>query len=109
MLRVLAAVLLAVCGMLTAIASVALHQRWWGLLLAWAATSVVLVALPPRWWSRLAFAVGWAGLVAWVAAPRPEGDYAISQDVPGMLLLALGLLVVLLGVATLPRPRRGDS
>jgi hypothetical protein len=38
--------------------------------------------------------------------PRPEGDYVVSSDLPGYLLVGLGLLVLVLGIATLPRPTR---
>jgi hypothetical protein len=30
----------------------------------------------------------------------------ISQDLPGYVVLGLGVLLLVLGVATLPRPRR---
>lgn len=107
-MKPLAAAGLLVAGAATGLASVAVHAWWWGLVLAIAATLLVLLWLPAGW-SRLAFALGWVGLVGWVVNPRPEGDYAIGQDAAGLTLLGLGLLVVVVGLATLPRPsRRGD-
>lgn len=106
-MRLLAALALLVAGAVTGLATVAVHDRWWGLALAVAATAAVLVALPPGWWSRLSFALGWVGFIAWIANPRPEGDYAIGQDVEGYLLLVVAFVVLVFGVVTLPRPRRG--
>lgn len=94
---------LLVAGAATGLAAVALHERWWGLLLALVATASTLAALPPGWWSRLAFALGWTGLVGWLVNPRPEGDYAISQDGPGYTILGAALVVLVVGLATLPR------
>jgi hypothetical protein len=102
--RFLLATVLLLVGAVTGLAAVALHERWWGLLLALVATAATLTALPPGWWSRLAFALGWTGLVGWLVNPRPEGDYAISQDGPGYTLLGVALVVLLVGLATLPRP-----
>ena len=92
-------------GAATAIATVALHQIWWGFVLAFAATFVTAFALPPGWWARLAFVVGWAAMVGWLTLPRDEGDYLVSSDLAGYSLLGLGLVLVMFGVATLPRPR----
>ncbi|MCW2844678.1 MAG: hypothetical protein JWN22_2594 [Nocardioides sp.] len=103
-MRFLLAAVLLLAGAVTGLATVALHELWWGLLLALVATAATLTALPPGWWSRLAFALGWTGLVGWVVNPRPEGDYAISQDPPGYTLLGAALVVLLVGLATLPRP-----
>jgi hypothetical protein len=103
-MRVLAAAGLLWAGAATGLASVAVHGLWWGLLLAVAATTAALVALPPGWWSRLAFSLGWTGFVGWLVNPRPEGDYAVSQDAAGFTLLGLGLVVLVFGLATLPRP-----
>ena len=92
-------------GAATAIATVALHQIWWGFVLAFAATFTTAFALPPGWWTRLAFVVGWAVMVGWLTLPRDEGDYLVSSDLAGYSLLGLGLVLVMFGVATLPRPR----
>jgi hypothetical protein len=107
-MRPLVAGALLLLGVGTGVASVALHELWWGLLLTVAAMVATLVGLPPGWWSRLPFALGWAGLVGWVVSPRPEGDYAIRQDRPGYALLGLAVLVLGFGLATLPRPGRRE-
>lgn len=104
-MRALTALGLLVVGAGTGIATVALHQLWWGFLLAFAATLATAYALPPGWWSRLAFVVGWVLMVGWLALPRPEGDYLISSDVAGYAVLGLGLVLLTFGIATLPRPK----
>ena len=106
-MRVLAALALLVAGAATGVATVAVHDRWWGLALAVTATAATLVALPAGWWSRLPFALGWVGFIGWIVNPRPEGDYVIAQDAQGYLLLAVAFVALVFGVATLPRPRRG--
>ena len=108
-MRILVAALLLVAGAVTALATVALHTYWWGFLLAAAATLVALIALGAGWSTRLAFGAGWVGFTAWVAPRRAEGDFAIGSDLAGYGLLALALGVLVFSVATLPRPRRGDT
>ena len=107
-MRPLAAVLLLGLGAGTGLASVAVHEIWWGMLLIVPATAAALLGLPPGWWSRLPFALGWTGLVASVVTPRPEGDYAIGQGPAGYALLGLALVVLVFGLATLPRPGGRD-
>lgn len=106
-MRIAGAVVLLVAGVGTALAATALHQLWWGLLLGLAATAAVLAALGPGWLTRLPFGLGWAGFVAWVAPARAEGDYAISADARGVALLAAACVVLVVSLATLPRPGRG--
>ena len=108
-MRVLAAVGLLLAGAATGVATVALHQLSWGLPLALAATAAAVVALPPGWWSRLAFVAGWDAMVGWLTLPRSEGDYLISQDVPGYTVLGAALVLLVVGIATLPRPARRDA
>lgn len=105
-MRVLAALGLLVVGAVTGVATVALHDLWWGLALGVAATLLTLLALPAGWWCRLAFTLGWVLTIAWLTPTRGEGDYLVGQDAQGYLLLGFGLLVLVLGVATLPRRRR---
>jgi hypothetical protein len=105
--RLLAGVGLLVAGAATGVASVALHELVWGFVLAAAATLVTVVALPAGW-LRLAFVVGWVALVGWLTVPRAEGDYVISQDWQGYSLLAIGLAILVSGVATIPRPPRSS-
>ncbi|MBB3041319.1 hypothetical protein KM427_07105 [Nocardioides sp. LMS-CY] len=108
-MKLLAAVGLLFLGAGTGVATIAVHDLTWGLALAVAATAVTAYALPAGWWSRLAFAVGWVAMVGWLAVPRPEGDYLISQDWQGYLVLGLGMLLLVVGLATLPRPRRAAT
>ena len=88
----------------TALATVAVHQSWWGLLLGLTATGATVAGIGRGWTTRLPFGVGWAGTVAWLAPGRPEGDYLIGSDVAGYAVLAAALVVVVWSVATLPRP-----
>ena len=108
-MRVAGAVVLLVAGAVTALATTAVHQLWWGLLLGAAATVAALVALGRGWLTRFPFGLGWTGFVVWVAPARPEGDYAISSDAPGYALLTLALVVLVFSLATLPRPGRRSA
>ncbi len=108
-MRVLAALGLVLVGAATGIATVALHQLPWGFALAAAATLVTAIALPPGWWSRLAFVIGWVAMVGWLTVPRSEGDYLISQDWQGYSVLGIGLILLVFGIATLPRPSPAPS
>ena len=108
-MRLLVALALVVVGAITGLATVALHDLTWGLVLALVATAVTVVALPGGWWSRLAFVLGWDAMVGWLTLPRPEGGYLISQDVQGYVVLGAGLVLLVVGVATLPHPRRHAS
>jgi hypothetical protein len=105
-MRWLAAVGLLLAGAATGLATVAVHELSWGLPLALAATAMTIVALPGGWWSRLAFVVGWDAMVGWLTFPRPEGDYVISQDVQGYVVLGVALLLLVVAVGTLPPPGR---
>jgi hypothetical protein len=93
-------------GVAAGVATVAVHQWWWGLLLAVAATLLTLVAAPPGWSTRLPFAVGFAGSVLLLAVPRGEGDYLLGSTVAGYAVLGFALVVVMIALATLPRPGR---
>lgn len=108
-MRFAVAVVLFVAGAVTALATTAVHQLWWGLVLGVAATVAALVALSPGWLTRLPFGLGWTGFVAWVAPSRPEGDYAISSNAQGYALLASALVALVFSLVTLPRPGRGAS
>lgn len=104
------AVAVLLLGALIGLAAVALHDLWWGLLLAALASLAVIGALPPRFWTLPPYAVGWwiPLLVAWQG--RPEGDYALESAAAGYALIALAFVVlcVALVVATLraPLPQR---
>jgi len=103
--RALGAVVLLAAGAVTGVAAVAVHQRWWGLALAAGAVVATVLALPRGWWSRLPFALGFVAVLGLAMSPRPEGDYLVPGNARGYLLLAVGLVVFLIAVATLPRPR----
>lgn len=105
-MRVLTALGLCLVGAVTGVATVALHDLWWGLLLALVATAAAAVAVPPGWWARLAFVAGWDAMVGWLTIPRSEGDYLISQDAAGYAVLGAALVLLVVGIATLPRPGR---
>lgn len=106
LLRAAAALGLLVAGFVIGLAAVAVHARAWGLPLGAVATLAALVALPPGIWSRCAYAAGWIVALALALIPRPEGDYAIASDVPGYVLLGVGLVLLVAALATLPVRRR---
>jgi hypothetical protein len=101
--RLVAAAALLVAGAVTGVATVALHELWWGLVLATAAVLAAVVALPAGWWTRLAFVVGFDLVVGWLTFPRAEGDYLVSQDLQGYAVLVLGVVLLVGAMATLPR------
>ncbi len=101
--RVALALLALAGGAAAGRAAVGLHQYWWGLLLAVAATASVLVALPGGWWRRLAFALGWVAAVLVLAGERPEGDLLVAASIRGYLLLGAGVGVLLGGIVGLRR------
>ena len=103
------AVALLLGGAVVGLATVALHTIWWGLLLGALATAATVYALPAGWWLRAAFGVGWAVAVGYLSVPRPEGDYVISADANGYLLLGLAVAVLVVSLATLPRPTPGRA
>ena len=106
--KLLVCVACLILGLVVGLSSVALHQRWWGLPLAIAATVTTAYALAPGWWARMPFAFGWVAIVAYLAFPRGEGDYAISADVPGYLLLGFAVALLVAATVTLRPVRRGS-
>lgn len=105
-MRIAAALGLLVAGAVTGVATVAVHELWWGLLLSQAAVLASVAALPAGWWSRLAFVAGYDVMVGWLAVPRSEGDYLLSQDLQGYAVLAIGVALLVGALATLPRNLR---
>lgn len=97
-------------GAVVGVASVALHQLWWGLLLGIVAPGVTLVALTPGW-GRLPFALGWIAVVGYLTVPRPEGDFVIGDGVAGYALIAAAMVFLVSGLVTIPRgrPDRGRT
>lgn len=94
-------------GAAVGLGTVALHDYPWGLGLGVVTTAATMVALSPGWWSRLAFAFGWVAVLGFAVAPRPEGDYLVSSDLDGYLLLAVGMVVLVTGVVGVVRRRAG--
>lgn len=105
-LRVLLLPAYVVGGALAGLASVALHQLWWGLLLGVLAPAVALVALTPGW-GRLPFALGWIAMVGYLTVPRPEGDFVIGDGVAGYALIAAAMAFLVSGLVTIPRRAPG--
>ncbi|WP_182524123.1 hypothetical protein [Nocardioides dongkuii] len=103
MARALVALAALAVGALTSLSAVALHQRWWGLLLGLVATVATTVALPPGWTTRVAFVLGWVAALALLASRRPEGDYLVTAGPAGYALVAAGLALLVAAVLTLPR------
>ena len=93
-------------GVAAGVAAVAVYQWWWGLLLAVVATLATVLAAPAGWATRLPFAIGFAAVLLRLAVPRGEGDYLVSSTAAGYAVLGLGLVVVMISIATLPRPGR---
>lgn len=83
-----AALLLALVGLVSGVAAVLVHADWWGLLLGLATTAAVLVFLGVRRWARPAFALGWVTALVVAMLPRVEGDYLVAGSLEGYLLLA---------------------
>jgi hypothetical protein len=90
------------------VATVAVYQWWWGLLLAVTASLLTVLAAPAGWATRLPFALGFAGVVVLLALPRGAGDYLVASTGPGYAVLATAVVVVGIAIATLPRPGRTD-
>jgi hypothetical protein len=91
-------------GVAAGVGAAAVYQWWWGLVLAAAAILLVALATPPGWSTRLPFALGLAGVAVLLAVPRGEGDYLLSSTWSGYAVLGLALAVLMLAIATLPRP-----
>lgn len=107
LLRLVTALVLFVTALVTAVAAVAVHELWWGLPVTALLAGTALIAVGRGWSTRLPLAVGFAGGVAWAVPARSEGDYAIATSARGYGLLLVAFVVLLVALATLPRPRRG--
>jgi len=93
-------------GIAAAVATVAVYQWWWGLLLASAASLALQVATPRGWSTRLPLALGYGCTVVLLAVPRGEGDYLVASTTAGYAVLGLALAVLMIAIATLPKPVR---
>ena len=96
---------LLVVGALVGLAGIAVHELWWGQLLTAVAVVALQVAATPGW-QRIALAVGWLAPLGYAMAERPEGDFAITEDFGGYLLVGLSVLAILFTTATLSFKRR---
>jgi Family of unknown function (DUF6113) len=100
-------------GVLVAIGAVTVHRSAYplGLLLAVATTYAVpwwLLRSPhPR--TASSYVLGWLAAFAVVVAGRPEGDYALAQDVRGYALMLAGLGLVVVGVVAFTGGRRSNT
>jgi hypothetical protein len=81
------------------------HSRWWALALGAASTLVLELAVPAGL-LRIAYAVGWVALSAYFLLARPEGDFVVASDPIGYAFIGVGLVVLLLAVATISPRRR---
>ena len=98
-------------GVVPAIASLALHDKsWLGFLLAVAAPVAAVVALPPGWCRGSAFGLGWAaGADGWPLPRARRATTSSRSTARGYTLLGLGLVLLMLVVATLPVGRRAPG
>ncbi|SFB77593.1 hypothetical protein SAMN04487968_101459 [Nocardioides terrae] len=88
-------------GAAVGLAAVWTHGRWWALALGAAASLTTALAVPAGL-LRLAYAAGWAAMAAYFLLARPEGDFVIGSDPPGYTFLGLGLVLLVVGIATIP-------
>jgi hypothetical protein len=77
------------------------HSRWWALVLGAAATLAAELAAP-RGLLRVAYAGGWLAVAAYFLLARPEGDFVVASGPIGYTFVGLGLVVMILAVATIP-------
>lgn len=98
-------------GLAVGIAAIAVHRTVYGAVLALTTTLVSMWTL--RLWvprAATAFAAGWLVALLVAIAGRAEGDYAVSSDGLGWLLIGSGFVVLVAGVAwTRPPVVRSDS
>ena len=102
-----------VLGLLVSLASVAVHRSAFPLGLVLALVTTYAVA----WWllrsahprTATTYVAGWLSVLALVLRGRPEGDFALAQDLKGVLLAVAGLGLVAIGAAGLPGRRRSGT
>jgi hypothetical protein len=95
----LALVLALLLGLAAGICAIALHRSLPGLVLG-VGTAVVVLRTLGLWLPRAAmvFAAGWLVALLGAVAGRGEGDYVVSSDGYGWLLIASGLVVLVTGI-----------
>jgi hypothetical protein len=104
-MRGAAALGLLLLGAAVGLAATWTHNRWWALALGAVATVAAELAAP-RGFLRIAYAVGWVGSATYFLLGRPEGDFVVGSTAIGYTFVGLGLVVVVLALATIPPPRR---
>jgi peptidoglycan/LPS O-acetylase OafA/YrhL len=107
----LAGLLSLLLGAAVAVAALATHRSPSGAVVAMATTLVAMWSLR-CWWRRavLAFAAGWSVAILAAVAGRGEGDYVLSSDPMGWLLIGFALVVLVTGgLWSRPRAPRSDS
>ena len=102
MTRVLRHVAALLVGALVALAAVAVHRSAFplGLLLG------VVTSYAVAWWllrssvprTASSYALGWLAVFAVVVTGRPEGDFALAQDLRGLSLMVAGFGIVVVAV-----------
>jgi hypothetical protein len=110
LLRHAAALLL---GLLVSLASVVVHRSAFPLGLVLALVTTYSLA----WWllrsahprTATTYVAGWLAAFALVLRGRPEGDFALAQDLEGVLLMVAGLGLVAIGAAGLHGRRRSGT
>jgi len=103
--RAAAAFGLLVLGAVVGLSATWTHNRWWALTLGAAATLAAELAAP-RGLLRIAYAAGWVAAATYFLLARPEGDFVVGSTTIGYAFVGLGLVVVVLALATMPPPRR---
>lgn len=95
-----------VLGASSGLASVVVHDKSWLWLVLALAAPLAMATVVAAGLLRLAFVAGWFALLALAVFGRPEGDFAIRSSERGYVLLVGGLVLLVLGVATIRRPVR---
>ena len=98
-------------GLAAGVAAIAVHRTYLGLLLG-AGTAVLVVWTLRQWLPRAGtvFAAGWLVPLLVAISGRGEGDYAVSADGRGWLLILAGFVVLVTGIAWgRPPTERRDS
>lgn len=97
-------------GAAVAVASIAVHRTWSGILLAGAGTLAAMWAVhwpAPR--AATTFAAGWLAVLLVAVAGRGEGDYVVSSDAIGWTLIGFGFVVLVTGIAWGRQPAIGHD
>ena len=96
-----------VLGATVALTSVAVHRTEvlgapFGLLLAVAASMTLAWVLRGMGRVGASYALGWLALFGVALTGRPEGDFVVASDLRGYGLMAAALVLVVIGVTSLP-------